>query len=435
MQSKNYSDFLTRTAGQIGLPVSGMTADELNFLNSYFNTNMKDAWDRSAWTDLCPTGEARFAGNQFSYTNDTGKSAYWTATNLTISSNNIANPLDYRVTAARELETAVNGQHGVSQPVNFVPGAVYQMSRYVRPIGGRYLYMVANDTVNTYYAFFNLITGVVVSSSNVTSTTISQQANGFWLCQFSFTADSLAGIGTAGYQMSSDGSTLSYTGDITKGFYTWGNLLQQTTFASPPTFVIPFDQLGETVIGSVYDVFATNPVNASFPVNATYSLVQAGIQLIGAQGTNTPYYGYGFTNFPVPIINPVFVYYRPEANKYYGSTYSAVATYAVGEIVQYTNSANVINYYTCVVATTAGQNPTTTPASWSLNVIPEVLFLYACAKSYADWLRMDGQADKAQLQDGIAEEMLNSEFDSQEREQNNLPPMRVSTHVSSQVRF
>lgn len=435
MQTKNYSDFLSRTASMIGLPVSGMTADELTFLNGYFNTNSSVAWVESSWTDFCPFGEARFAGNQFSYTNDTSKGAYWTATNLSVTANALLNPVDYRLTAAKELETVTNGQHGVSQVITYTPNAVYIMSRYARTIGGRYLYMVANDSVTTYSAFFNLLTGVVVSSSNVSSPTITQQGNGFWLCQFTFTANAAANVGTAGYQMSSDGSTLSYVGDVTKGMYSWGNLLQQTTFATPAAFVIPYEQLGETAIDTVYNVYATNPVNASYPLNQTYTLVTNGVQLIGAQGTNQTYYGYGFTNFPAPIVNPVFLYYRPIPNIYYGSTYSASATYAVGDVIQYTNSASVINYYTCIVATSAGQNPTTAPNSWSLNVIPEVLFNYICAKSYADWLRMDGQTDKAENQDQKAEELLNDQIDNQEREQGAIPPMRVSTHSTSQVRF
>ena len=99
MQTKSYSDYLTRISDMIGLPSSGMTDAELGFLNSYFNTNIRGIWQANNWIDVCPYGEARFAGNSLHYTNDISKSSYWTVLNATATAEVIPNPLDGRMTA------------------------------------------------------------------------------------------------------------------------------------------------------------------------------------------------------------------------------------------------------------------------------------------------------------------------------------------------
>ena len=108
MPNRHYSDFLTRVGGNIGLSYTGMTSDELSWLNSYFNSNNYTIWTSNTWSDVCPYGEARFAGNTLHYTNDISQTTYWTTTAATVTPNSLANPADGRTTACTLNETSAN---------------------------------------------------------------------------------------------------------------------------------------------------------------------------------------------------------------------------------------------------------------------------------------------------------------------------------------
>ena len=53
------------------------------------------------------------------------------------------------------------------------------------------------------------------------------------------------------------------------------------------------------------------------------------------------------------------------------------------------------NFYQAAAATTAGQSPTTNPASWSMIQIPEQWRWVLARMTYANLLETDGQTDKA----------------------------------------
>ena len=67
--------------------------------------------------------------------------------------------------------------------------------------------------------------------------------------------------------------------------------------------------------------------------------------------------------------------------------------------------------------TTAGQNPDTTPASFSLIQLPYTFRQYLIQGGYADWLMGDGQTDKAGAMEGMVELMLEQEADKLQRQQ------------------
>lgn len=430
---RHYSDFLIRTSSLIGLPYSGMTSDELTFLNSYFNQNIRTCWQAGNWQEVCPFGEARFSGNVLHYPNDLTKTSYWSLYNYTATANSVANPMDGRVTASKVLETSATGvTHALQQTVSFIPGATYQYSTYLRASGRTSLALEIYDGTNTYTSYFDLSAGTVTSSTlNLAqASTISQQANGFWLCTIFVTAATTASTGHVAV-----GNAIPADGDVTKGFYSWGELLIQTTLVAPNAFTIPFDQEGESTIDAVYQVYIDNPNAASYPRSQAYQYSRTGIVLIPSQGTTGSYYGTNPT-LSSPIANPVWLYYRIAPNDYLGNAYSASAIYAVGDVMLFTNSTtSVQDFYTCAVVTTAGQSPTTTPNSWTVVSIPETFFQYTCFKSYADWLRQDGQFEKASNQDQLAQNEMDNQTDTQEREMRNVLPMVVTTHATSQARF
>jgi len=432
LRLRNYSDFTARVSGLIGVPYSGTTSDEKAFIQGYFNTAMQDVWNRNNWVDVCPFGEARFAGNLLNYPNDLTKSAYWTATAVTPTADALANPADGRVTASKILETTATSAHSEAQSYNFIPSVNYTFSGYAKPLGRNWLYLAVNDGATTYYSFFNISTGVVgTNANNVQTPTIVQQNNGFWLCTIYFTSSANAGTGTATVAISSDGSTLSYAGDATKGIYSWGNLLLQTSFASPTSLTVPWNQKGEDEIDAVFQVWKDSPANAGNPRRQGYEINPNGIQLIGPIGYNLGVIYNSVPTYYTPTQLPVYLYYRKKCPDYSAPDYDAASTYAVDSQVLFENSGDIVNFYKCVVATTVGQDPENTPSSWELIEIPEIFFQYAIYSSYADWLRMDGQTEKAANADALAQRKMDDESDKQERQEGFVLPMSVYTHVTS----
>ena len=67
--------------------------------------------------------------------------------------------------------------------------------------------------------------------------------------------------------------------------------------------------------------------------------------------------------------------------------------------------------------------------------IPLEFFYYAAHATYADFLRMDGQIDKAKVEEDTASTYLVLELEKAETQRNNnLLYRRISTHNSRQAR-
>lgn len=430
-----FSDFTNYLGGLLNISYANMSTTQQTGVQSYFNFNTQKMWERCNWLETCPYGEARFVGNLGTYPNDLSKTTYWTATATTVTANNLSNPADGRVTASRLIETTGNSAHKVLETFTFIPSASYQVTCYFRPIAGRYLYLSANDGVNTYATFFSPAGVVGTSTSNLTQASTCVQANnGFWIATIYFTSATTAAAGTFGPATSTDGSTLSFVGSTSAGLYVWGNVINQTTYASPAAQVIPWDQTGEYFIEQVFNVWQQSPAGASYPATAPYEEVMDGTQILGTNGWSWNGWLYTAPNWYNGAY-PVYLYYRREQPSYSGSAYSAMATYAVNDQILFTNSASVMDFWKCVVATSAGQSPDTTAASWERLQLPTVFLKFVTYASYGDYLRMDAQGEKAAAQaDPIAEQMFLLEADKLERQSGWLPPFKVQTHVTSQPR-
>lgn len=431
----SYTQFLNTLGGLINWPsYTALPATQQTAIKQYYDNAADNGWIASNWLAICPNGEARFVGNQGQYPNDLSVTTYWTATAVTVTKNSIANPADGKVSASRLLETVANSAHNVLQSFTYIPGATYQVTCYARAIGGRYLYLSANDGVNTYYTFFDVVTGTVgTQSALLTSTsTITQTANGFWVCSIFFTAATGAGAGNFGPGISTDGATLSYAGDTANGLYVWGNVLSQTTYASPTALLIPNDQLGEDFIDSVFQVWQMSPVGAGYPVPQGFEMMPDGVQIIG---TNAWVWNGWLWTFPTWYTAgwPVFLYYRKGKPSFSGPDYSAMATYAVNDQILFTDSSSIANFYKCLVATSAGESPATAPTKWQILQLPEFLFQYVCYSAFADYLRMDAQVEKAEAMDNIAQSELDRQSLRQELQMGIQPPFRVQSHQTSRA--
>ena len=419
------------------MPLSRLTTETAAVINNLFYSNVRQLWGAGNWTDISPYGEARFAGNLLTYPNDVSKTAYWTATNVTVTANSIANPADNRQTASKVLETSATGAHKVVQSnLAAFPTTQYQLSFYARQNGRNWLYLAANDGTTTYSGFFNVFGGVTGTIANCSNWNIQQCPNGFFLCTLTFTTGSSTTYLNVTAQISTDGSTLSYAGDVTKGLYLWGGLMVQTTNVSPQQFILPPDQLGETEIDQLFTAWVDNPAMVTYPRQQGFVVTDQGYQMIssagGFMGTN------GYVTYNTNPANPIYIYYRKAPYTYQGDEYDAAATYVADQFIYYTWTTgarkNTSDYYKCTEATTAGQTPETHPNKWELQPILEQLFNALVWQTYADWLIQDGQADKAAQAYVIADQKKNEEWDRIERQSPNSWNMRVFTHVTSENR-
>lgn len=439
-QLAHFSDFLTGWASLVGIPSDRITTEIAAVANVGFNTAIQKMQIAAPWMEVSPYGEARFLGNRLTYPNNLAKTAYWTATAATATANNIPNPADGTTTATKLMETAANSAHKVVQTVtNFFPSTSYSVSFYARPNGRSYQYLSVTDGVTTYTAFFNTTTGTVGTVANFSTTAIAQQPNGFWLCQATFTANAAATTaGSYTLQLSSDGATLSYAGDTAKGAFFWGALVQQTSNTPVQDLVLPWDQTGEAVIDAVFNIWPCSPFANNYPSQFGYNLTPQGIQIING----TPYQYVVYQNgvaqnnlYGAPPNNPIYVYYRKTCPSFTGDVYSASATYAVDQQVYFTNSLSQGDYYKCLVATTAGQSPDTTAASWELIPLYRTFLQFTIYQAYGDWLISDGQLEKASGAYAIAETKMGDQFDLCERQMNVMSPMVVTNHLTSRPAY
>lgn len=450
-RTTSYGDFLSHFGALVGVDSTDFNTTELNIARTFFNRAIRKSWESQIWTDLCPQGEVRFPANLVMDPNlVTGAGTYTTANATTITPVSFPNPLDNRTTAALVLETNAMGPHNVQpvfaaplQSVTFQSKVTYVASGYAVPGIRTWLYVSVNDGGGAYSAFYNLVAGAPIvgtvsgigGGGALPQCSITPVGNGFYLWSFSFVSSTSASTGAFTVGFSPDGSTTSYAGNSSAGMYLWGTTLYLTQNQIPASYLIPFTQVGESAIDSVYNIWNTDPGASNLPRKVKYLLNPNGIEIIGPNYCGPTIINPAATNQTTSsgtiTQGPLYLYYRPQRPVFAGANYNAASTYAYGNTMYYTTTAGVSDYYSCAVATTAGQNPDTTPSSWSVIPIPYVLFEYCVYDAYANWLQTEGQAAKAQAAYAYAQTCLDDENDRQERQNGQIMPWTVRTHLTS----
>ncbi len=166
--------------------------------------------------------------NMFLYS-DQFDNAKWTKTDSTVSANAVANPLDGAVTADKLVEAATTAEHLISQTTNLRQTDNNVFSVYAKAAGENFIRLKMTGDAGTVSAIFDLSQGIVVAHSfdntgngigiRATITAVTGQA-GWYRCSITGVCDTAGTFGVLGtITLSSDGSTVSYAGDITKGAY------------------------------------------------------------------------------------------------------------------------------------------------------------------------------------------------------------------------
>lgn len=148
--------------------------------------------------------------------------AYWTKSNVTISTNQIIAP-DGTLTADKLVEDATLNQHRVLRAID---GSTKNISIYAKAAERSYIGLFAAVGTRTY---FNLSAGTIGTVSSGSTATIESVGNGWYRCTLYNAHPTNAGL----FQLSPDGTTETYTGDGYSGVLIWGAQLEAGAFATP----------------------------------------------------------------------------------------------------------------------------------------------------------------------------------------------------------
>lgn len=424
MQTVNYTDIVRGVASRIGVAREDLASAELAILNSFFQDNMREVWQMTAWPDICRSAEYRMPGNVIPYPNS-GK--FWTQTGVSVANDSVSNPIDAYIDACEVTDDTNNSLHflsvGTSEKVS---PTEYLASIFINRGTHRYFKLSCLDAANVEtYAVFDC-QGVTATSSPTTATTSIQDCgNGWYQCYLSVTP-SVSGTVAFRVYTSLDGTNYTYTGAgkywqfYAASFSPSGNGVQNSKL------VVPWTYIGLDTIDACFSVTRGNPWSRLLPRPVPHVKTERGIQIVSQSNESYP------VNTPainVTSINrnqyPVFLHYRKGMPKFTGDTYSASTAYSVGTCVYY-ESGGVGNYYECLVAGT-GNTPTNT-AFWEVSEIPETFANYLITSIYADWLNVEGQQGKAAAVYQIATRFIEGELDKVERQNRITLPIQIKTH-------
>jgi len=176
---------------------------------------------------------------------------------------------------------------------------------------------------------------------------------------------------------------------------------------------IAFDQTWETnEIGDVFDVKNDNPKVNSRWRSVPWEVSEQGVQVLADY-------------------KRVFVQFRRPRPRIKGARFDATLTYAAGDQVYFDNDETQLgNFYNCVTATTAGQDPADTPAKWAVVEIPEFFQQHLILECSAKGVLNDDRSDMGAVLAAMAEFAAGLETDVLYRQQGQAPPASVRTYAS-----
>lgn len=161
-------------------------------------------------------------------------SGVWTAAQITVTANTIANPLDGAVTADTFTEGNTSLSRGTAQSVSIATNVSQSFSVYAKAGTRSWLRLMLNTGSDSVLAWFNLGTGVVGSTgtegtgSSPTSSITAVGTAGWYRCTLTgIPSSSDSGSIGAYIRMATADSEFSYAGNSTGTLHVWGAQLER----------------------------------------------------------------------------------------------------------------------------------------------------------------------------------------------------------------
>lgn len=396
MRTVNYSEVLQLVSELAGFTYASLPSETALRLRGHISRRLRAIWEADYWPELVrvqsryyrpvwTAGTTYAAGTEVFFPGNARKAnAYYQALRaqpLTVSSL-------VRVSATATATTS--GAHGlVTGDWVTVTGAAqtdYNLTTQVTVLSStQFYYAVLNSPTTP-------ATGTIKASPNPVDDDGNLCKGNWYSCQSSYSGN--VWTPSTAYAV---GDVVYYA--VNGNYYAChtANTGQLPTDASYFGVLTPFDkyvayeQTGQTALGEVRDVYSVDPrVNRNFGV-ANWTLSTNGVQVPDGPAQ-------------------VWLEFRTRCTPLVGDDYSITATYAAGDQILFNSAGTVKNFYTCVTATSAGESPNTAAAKWSIVEIPYLFQPYLVNGAYADYLLMDGQTDKAGVQNRLADEYLATEL-------------------------
>lgn len=185
-----------------------------------------------------------------------------------------------------------------------------------------------------------------------------------------FSASTTYAVGDQVFYPTTDRSyqlhTAAVAGTVPTDTTKWGILTDFDAY-------IAYSQTGKTAIGNVIEVCSANPRTTTRLNQYDWFLSENGVQVI------TP------SNF-------AYITYKIRTVRLTGDVWVS-GVYGVGDQVYYSATGVPGNFYDCISATTT-EAPTDT-TKWTVLSIPLIFQRYLEIGGYTDWLRNNGQNDRA----------------------------------------
>lgn len=171
---------------------------------------------------------------------------------------------------------------------------------------------------------------------------------------------------------------------------------------------VALDQAGENVIGEVFQVYNKSPKSNQDVQELTWYLSENGIQIAESNAT-------------------VFVQFRKTVPQLIGDLYTQALSYPIGGRV-YDNTVG--NFYDANTPIPSGSDnsPAASPESWDLLSIPYIFADYLIRGTYADYLRHNGELDRARVAESDARSALDHELFKLHQQQGQTTRMDVLTY-------
>lgn len=397
MRTVNYSEVLQLVSELAGFTYASLPSETALRLRGHISRRLRAIWEADYWPELVrvqsryyrpvwTAGTTYAAGTEvFFQGSGSSKRSYYQSLRagmpITVSILSRTGTLAGAVTA-----TAHGLNTGDWVTITGATPADYNLTAQITRVSNTvFNYTLAADPGAN-------ASGTIRCSPNPCSDT-SAVCKGWWYpCQSSYSGSTWA-LSTA----SAQGDVVYYAVDGNYYACHTANTGKLPTDASYFGGLTPFDkyvayeQTGQTALGEVRDVYSVDPrVNRNFGV-ANWTLSTNGVQVPDGPAQ-------------------VWLEFRTRCTPLLGDDYSATATYAAGDQILFNSSGTVKNFYTCVTATSAGESPNTAAAKWAIVEIPYLFQPYLVNGAYADYLLMDGQTDKAGVQNRLADEYLATEL-------------------------